>query len=269
MTRIQPRHWTQALFVEHPELFLPFLAAGRARGEQEAAALAKLFRKHGVRPGDRILDLCCGIGRIAVPLAKHGFRVVGVDLSPEFLRRARASARSKRVAGRTKFLPGDYRDIAPALARERPFDAILNTFTSMGYYGRDADRSTFAELARHTVPGGVFVLKTVNRDWIVRHFERRGWDKAGGTIVLEERAYDAGRSYMVNRWEFLRRAGTAYRSEGVFRIEHRVYSPSELKELLESAGWRVRSLAANFEGDPIDVRIPGRSEVVAVATSRR
>src|SRR5712691_2973753 len=168
--------WTSALFVERPELFAPFLVAGKPKGNREAVALAKLYGRHGLRRGSRILDVCCGIGRIAVPLASLGYRVLGIDLSPRLVASARRYARARRVASRVKFVVGDYRDLS-SLAGEAPFDGVLNTFTSMGHYGKEADRKAFGELAKLTAPGGVFVLKTINRDWILRHFERRGWER--------------------------------------------------------------------------------------------
>lgn len=243
---------------------MPFLVGGKRKGEQEAVALATLYRRHGVRTGSRILDVCCGIGRVAVPLAAQGYRVMGVDLSPQFIVSARRYARGRRVRGRTQFVVGDYRRLSSVLGDEAPFQGILNTFTSIGYYGKDQDRLSFAELARHTSPGGVFVVKTVNRDWILRHFERRDWNRAGSVILLEDRVFDARRSHMVNRWEFLQKKGSALQRSATFRIDHRVYSPAELEDLMVSAGWRVRSVAANFSGDSIDFRNMAHTEVVVV-----
>ena len=268
MARARPGEWTHQLFVQRPYLFLPFLEAGRAKGRSEAEDLARLYREYGLRAGARILDLCCGIGRVAVPLAKLGYKVTGVDLAPEYIKRARRYAKSKGVARKTKFIVGDYRDISSALAAERPLDGILNTYTSMGYYGEEIDKRTFAELARHTAAGGIFILKTVNRDWLTKHFERRGWDMVGDVLVLEERKLDAERSYMVNRWEYFRVVGANLKPEGVYTVDHRVYSPHELKDLMDSTGWKVRSMAADFRGTPIDVMSPERSEVVVIGGRR-
>lgn len=46
-----------------------------------------------LRPGDRVADIGCGYGRIAIPLARLGYRVTGLDLSPVMLAAARQSAR--------------------------------------------------------------------------------------------------------------------------------------------------------------------------------
>ena len=261
-------HWTQKLFVEKPYLYLPFLNARKAAGVKDAKQIAAILRKRGLRGGDRVLDLCCGIGRISVPLAKQRFNVLGVDISPDFIKRAARYAESKQVSSRTKFVVGDYRDIASAIPDDKPLKGIVDTFTSMGYYGKEADRKTFEQLSKRIVKGGVFVVETINRDWLLRHFEGRGWQMAANVLVLEDRRYDSERSYMVNKWTFYRIVGPHIRHEGAFNVDHRIYSPAELKELMELTGWRAVSVSSNFAGDAIDVTSPGSSRMVLVAKRR-
>jgi len=268
MVRMSSGHWTQKLFVEKPYLFLPFLEERKKAGVSEALAVARLFRKHGVRSGSRVLDLCCGIGRMAVPLAEHGYDVVGVDMSPDYVKRARKYAASKHVTRRTKFIVGDYRDIESAISDEKPFRGILSAFTSMGYYGRNVDRRTFELLAKHSARGGIFILDTSNRDWMLRHFERKGYEMAGNVLVLEDRDFDPERSYMVNRWEYFRIVGPHLRPEGVYKVDHRIYGPVDVKELLESTGWAVVSLSADYDGNPIDIMARDKSQMVTVAKRR-
>jgi SAM-dependent methyltransferase len=268
MARRSSGHWTQRIFVEKPYLFLPFLEERKMAGIKDAAAIARLFRKHGARSGSRVLDLCCGIGRLAVPLARQGYDVVGVDLSPDYVKRARRYAASKHATRRTKFVVGDYRDIDPAISDEKPFRGVLSAFTSIGYYGKDADRRAFEVLAKRTAKGGIFILDTNNRDWILRHFEKKGYQMAGNVLVLEDREFDAERSYMVNRWEYYRIVGPHLRTEGVYRVDHRIYGPADLRELLESTGWTVVSSSADYDGSPIDIMTQRDSRMVTVARRR-
>jgi hypothetical protein len=102
----------------------------------------------------------------------------------------------------------------------------------------------------------------------LRHFQAQGWASARDVVLLEERTFDRRRSHMVNRWEFLRRRGKLLRSEAVLHIDHHLYDPADLRNLLASAGWDVRSLKANFRGDRIDVRHRERGTIVAVAERR-
>lgn len=265
MVRVRQRDWTEKLFVHGADVYLPFLEELKDRGEREAKAVAGLLRQSGVPPGSRILDLCCGIGRHSVPLARLGYRVVGLDLSPRFLSVARRYAKARHVSDRASFVRGDFRRLERSLSALGTFDGVLNGFTSIGYYGKAVDRRALSAAARHTRPKGVLVLWLANKDWILKYFQSQGWSAAGDTVVLEERRYDRARSFMRNRWEFFRRRAGVLRSMGVFRVDHRLYGPTELRTLLASAGWKVRSLAANFRGDPIDVRHRARGAIVAVA----
>src|SRR6266446_7920804 len=58
----------------------------------------------GTKKNKRVLDLCCGYGRIAIPLAAHGYDVEGIDIREEMIRRGRALA--KRAGVSVRFLQG-------------------------------------------------------------------------------------------------------------------------------------------------------------------
>src|SRR5882672_9772883 len=66
---------------------------------------AELVRRAGPRAGQRVLDVACGTGVVAVTAARSGARVTGLDLTPELLERARENA---RIAGvEVEFREGD------------------------------------------------------------------------------------------------------------------------------------------------------------------
>jgi SAM-dependent methyltransferase len=80
-----------------------------------------------LRTGGPLLELGCGTGRALIPLAQKGYRVTGVDLSPEMLRLAGDKARAARVTKRVTLIQGDYAD-APL---EGPYAfafVLMNTF---------------------------------------------------------------------------------------------------------------------------------------------
>jgi len=228
-------HWTHKLFVERPELFLPFLEKAEDRAEAEVAALARLFDEHGVPPGGSVLDVACGIGRHALPLARRGYRVTGFDIAPLFVERARERAAAQD--GDAQFFVGDVRDIAPLLKGQGPFDAIVNMFTSNGYYGRAADVALFQRLGAMSSSRAVMVVQTINLDWLVPHFEPEGMDAAGTVRILQRRRLDMDKSTMRSEWDFYEGSGSDVRLRLKLEMEHRVYSLKELRELLEEAGW--------------------------------
>jgi len=78
-----------------------------------------------------VLDLCCGIGRHSVLLAEKGFRVVGVDLSPEYIIRARELVKARAVSEKVEFKVGDMREIKAVLKSYKGrFNAVLNLLRS-------------------------------------------------------------------------------------------------------------------------------------------
>ena len=127
----EQRHWTHRLFVERPELYLPFLEQALDRAPAEAAALVDLFDSFGMSANGKVLDVACGIGRHSVPLAERGYRVTGIDISPLFVRKATEYAASAAIEAR--FVVGDMQEVQHLLGEEAPFDAFINMFTSNGY----------------------------------------------------------------------------------------------------------------------------------------
>ncbi len=251
-----PVDWPQRIFVERPELFLPFLESFKERAEEEVESLDTVMRERGVAKGGRVLDLACGIGRHSVPLAKRGYVVTGVDLSPTFIQHAREYAEAEEVSDLTSFFVGDMRQIRSVLEGKGLFDATLNMWTAMGYYGEDVDREVLQYVADSTAVGGLLLIETANKDGILRVFQERGWNVAGDLVQLERRRFDSDRSHMVDEWTFYRRMGKelTYLASGV--IDHRIYSAEELAGLAMSAGWIVEGVYAGLKLEPLDPDSP-------------
>jgi SAM-dependent methyltransferase len=88
--------------------------------------IRRIFRLHlpalGLPTGARILDIGCGTGSLALSLAGDGFSVVGVDVSPTMIARARAKAAGDPAGDRVQFSVGDGR--APLAREEAAFDLV-------------------------------------------------------------------------------------------------------------------------------------------------
>ncbi|MGH2621006.1 MAG: class I SAM-dependent DNA methyltransferase, partial [Anaerolineales bacterium] len=120
----------------------------------ECDLIEEVFQRYGGQPITSILDLGCGTGGHAFPLAARGYRVTGVDVSPAMLREA-----ERKLAGHTRdsvpeFVLGDIRE----LELDRQFDAALMMFAVLGYQASDADlQLALQSVRRHLRPGGLFV----------------------------------------------------------------------------------------------------------------
>ena len=228
-------HWTHNMFVEHGELYMPFLETRWERAVQEAGLLNELFQDGDVPTGGRVLDLACGVGRHSIELAKLGYRVTGVDISPVFIERARELAEEAGVD--VEFVVGDARGVGEQLAGSEPFDATINMFTSHGYYGREADIRMFRQVRDLSGPDALLLVNAANRDRFMNGFMPEGVQEAGGVLIWERRSLDMVTSSIENRWEFFKRSNGDLVLQNVVEFTLRVYSLHEVIELLQEAGW--------------------------------
>lgn len=229
-------HWTHSMFVEHGELYMPFLETRWERAVQEVELLDGLFREGGVPSGGRVLDLACGVGRHSIELAKMGYSVMGVDLSPVFIKRARELADEAGVD--VEFVVGDARSVGDHLARSDPFDATINMFTSHGYYGRDEDVRMFRQARDLSSAEALLVVNAANRDRFMGGFVKEGSQEAGGNLIWEHRRMNMVTSSIENRWEFFKKRGGNLELQNTVEFTLRAYSLHEVIELLGEAGWR-------------------------------
>jgi cyclopropane-fatty-acyl-phospholipid synthase len=124
----------------------------------QAAKHELVCRKLDLRPGQRLLDIGCGWGSMAIHAAvHHGARVVGVTLSPEQATLARERVEEAGVADRVDIRIQDYRDLP-----DEPFDAIssIGMFEHVGIEGM---AEYLDALRRLVVPGGRILNHAISR----------------------------------------------------------------------------------------------------------
>src|SRR5262252_7723393 len=105
-------------------------------------------------PATRVLDIGCGLGRLAARVAAHGREVVGVDLSPEMI--ARARARGEGTPG-LRFECGDFFDLDP---QDGGYDCVLSAAV---LHHMDAD-AAIPHMMRLLAPGGRLILHDLRAD---------------------------------------------------------------------------------------------------------
>jgi len=101
----------------------------------------------------RALDLCCGDGNTAVPLAQRGVEVVGVDISRNLLANAQCRAEAAQVASRLRLLHGDASRLT--LLASQSFDLTLSIFGAMFAL---APAEVAREMVRVTKSGGRIIM---------------------------------------------------------------------------------------------------------------
>ncbi len=189
------------------------------------------------RGGGPVVELGVGTGRIAVPVAAAGVRVIGVDSSPGMLALCRERAEAAGVASLLDLRLGDVRE-PPVDERVR---LVICPFRSYLHLPTDADRLRALRAAYELlVPGGRLVfdvfapgaddIAETHGRWLEREpgiFERADWDVRARTLTLSVRG-ETGETTMRLAW----------------------LAPHEWRRLLERAGFEVESCYGWFDRTP-------------------
>ena len=211
----------------------------------------EFYVEEATASGGPVVELACGTGRIAVPVAKAGVRVIGVDASAGMLEVARRYAAEEGVAELLDLRHGDLRE--PPVAERVPL--VLIPFRSLLHMTTEADRLRALVAARELLlPGGRLVfdvfapgaddIAETHGRWLEREpgiFERADWDEDERTLTLSVRRGEEA-STMLLAW----------------------LSPPEWRQLLDRAGFDLEAQYGWFD------RLPyaGGEDVVFAATRR-
>lgn len=129
-------------------------------GEAQEAKLAHIAAKLAIENGQRVLDIGCGWGGMAIYLARHfDVEVTGITLSEEQLALARIRAKDAGVEDRVSFELVDYRDLAKQGLR---FDRIVSV-GMFEHVGRPQFETFFRACANLLSDDGVMLLHTIGR----------------------------------------------------------------------------------------------------------
>ncbi|CAH8243308.1 class I SAM-dependent methyltransferase [Paenibacillus melissococcoides] len=187
-----------------------------------------------------ILDLCCGMGRHALALAEAGYRVTGVDLSEVLLEEARAHDTRAQV----KFLRGDMRE----LPVDGPYDAVVNLFTSFGYFADNEDNArVFQEIYRVLKPQGRFIVDFLNPSYVRQHLVPHSERVDGGTRIEERRRIENG---------FVKKEITLTDASGGeprhYEERVRLYELADFRIMMGEAGLVIDQVHGGYDGAAYD-----------------
>ena len=211
----------------------------------------EFYVEHALAVEGPVVELAVGTGRVAIPVARAGRRVIGIDSSLAMLAVARAAAREAGVDGLLDLRVGDLRE-PPVPER---VDLVICPFRSLLHMRTEDEKLLALRAARDLlVDGGAFVfdvfapsredIEETNGRWLEREpgiFERADWDEDSRTLSLSVRS-DAAETTFGLHW----------------------LSAPEWFRLLDEAELAVEALYGWFDGRPYD----GDEDMVFVTRRR-
>jgi SAM-dependent methyltransferase len=222
-----------------------------------AATISFLTHHLHLQPGCTVLDQCCGIGNLALPLTRAGCRVVGVDQCAGYVDRARAALGPEQAD--CSFHTADAFDFVAPL----PCDAGFNWGTGFGNAGDERNACMLRRAFESLRPGGRFALDYQHVPRILHDFQRclvrRLTGEQGETILLRESRLDLAEGALVQRWTFLRPDGQRVERSSAVRL----YLPHVLGEMLRAAGFIDVTYHGGLAGEPLD---PDSPRCILIAT---
>jgi len=205
--------------------------------------------------GGPVLELGVGNGRIALPLARHGIDVVGIDASQPMLDdlRRRLVAEPPEVRSRITLIQGDMRK----KRIRRRFPLVVCAFnTALHLYTRADIEGFFACVRAHLAPGGRFVLDVSTPQPIDLARDPERWHgappfrhPAAGRVKYQERfEYESVRQVLFVTMRFMPQDGSP---EWMTPLAHRQFFPAELEALLHYNGLDAFDVHGDYAGGPL------------------
>jgi len=201
--------------------------------------------------------MVCGTGRVAIPVAKSGATVIGIDRSESMLARGRKNVRRARVGSQVKLLRGDIRHLP---FPDRSFPLVMAPYGILqSLLDERVLKATLKEVSRVLTRKGTFGLELVADlpawEEYSRHTSLRGTrGPKGKPIVLIESVKQDRRNHITRfEQEFVEGRGkTASRKK--FTLAFRTLSVPQMVQRLEKAGLEVSALLGDYQGGPWDLR---------------
>lgn len=206
--------------------------AFRAASDQ----VEQIINLTGVGVG-HVLDLGCGPGRHAVPLALKGLKVTAVDASPFLLGKAKEYAKESNVT--IDFVQADMR----AFSRPDSFNLAVSMFSSFGYFAdRSDDRRVAVNLHNSLRSGGLALIDVMSKELTGRFKDT--W------VTEAENVTKVERHEIIDNWTRIKSEWLLIRDGSVQRFEYcvRIYSGQELIDLLRDVGFGDVMLYGDLNG---------------------
>jgi len=207
----------------------------------EADDLATLLQ---LSPASRIMDIGCGHGKHALPLAERGAQVTGLDFSASLLNRARHLAADLPTV--VHWVRGDMRQLP---VRSACADAAI-VMDAFGFFDTEAEHeAVLREAARVLKPAGRLALKVVNGGLVLDDFREAEREERDGVVAVVSNALSFDPPRLTQRISI-----SGSRGEGVYERRQRLYRVEDLRAVVEQVGLSVVGVFADPDGTTFEPR---------------
>ena len=196
----------------------------------------------------RILELCCGTGRLTLPIAKDGYNISGVDYTSSMLEQAKVKASEGGLE--VEFIEADIR----TLDLPEKYDLIFIPFNSIHHLYKNEDLfKAFNVVKNHLKEGGLFLLDCFNPNiqFIVEgekeQKEIAEYTTNDGREVLIKQIMRYENKTQINRIEWHYYINSAF--DSIQNLDMRLFFPQELDSYLEGNGFNIIHKFGGFEED--------------------
>lgn len=224
------------------------------RNKNEADKLADLIERE-IPASDfpYILDLGCGRGRHSITLAERGYNVLGVDLSKEVIDKATEIVYERKLKN-LRFEVGDMRR-----PLDKKFDAVVNLFTTFGYFLRDNENARVVQSVETMLDkGGVFILDYLNAYKVQKHLVPAEKEEFQNLMVHLRREI---RGNMV--YKNIRFTGEDVDEPIEYQERVKLYELDWFENIFKENGFDIKQVYGSYEGEPFDKENSPRLLMVA------
>lgn len=196
----------------------------------------------------RILELCCGTGRLTIPIAGDGYNISGVDYTSSMLNQAKIKAAEAGLE--ISFIEADVR----TLDLQEKYDLIFIPFNSIHHLYKNEDLfKAFNVVKNHLKDGGLFLLDCYNPNiqYIVegekeqKEIATYTTDDGREILIKQTMRYEA--KTQINRIEWHYFINGEFNS--IQNLDMRMFFPQELNSYLEQAGFDIIYKYGGFEDE--------------------
>lgn len=226
-------------------------AAASRQVHERQQQLDWLWHKLALHEQAHLLDVACGPGLYAVPLAQRGVMVTGIDFAPAALAYARELAAEARVDGRCTFIQQDMRQMTPPAAH---FDAALLLYGQLAVMSRSEAQDVLHRIVAALKPGGRLCLELLDPARIDKRDSRWWYTDDTGLwgdapyLHLGERFWDEVAQVSTERYHILH-LETGQMDE--ILLCDQAYQPQEMTEMLKAAGFTAVVVYPAWGGLPL------------------